>query len=282
MDSLSKYIAQSGAASRRMATELIKEGKVMVNGVVVKEPGHKLEPGAVVKVGKKTIVHQKKVYIAMNKPKGYITTVSDDKNRQTVMQLLVGAPKVRLYPIGRLDQDTTGILLFTNDGDFAQKLAHPKFEVVKEYIVTLDRDFSDADRELLSKTIHLKDGAVKVDHFAIIHPRKKNVLKIKIHSGKNRVVRRIFAHLGYFVNALERVSFGGLSKRAIPIGRWRYLTSSEVRRLIGSQASPAHGSSAKGQEVSSKADKQPKKATKARVRTKKVTGGRRKPASRLR
>lgn len=231
MDSLSKYLAQSGFCSRRNAVELIKQLKVSVNGVTITEPGYKLPERAIVKVGNKVIRPPEKLYILLNKPKGYVTTVSDEFGRKTVMDLLYDAPKVRLYPVGRLDQDTTGLLLLTNDGELAQKLAHPRYEVQKTYIATLDKPFESEDLFKVQEGITLKDGKVDVDIIEYIHHRTPEKIKITLHSGKNRVVRRIFAQLGYHVLKLDRVEYAGLTKKGLPLSRWRYLTKQELAKL---------------------------------------------------
>lgn len=232
MTILSKFLAQAGFCSRRKAVEVIAQGTVTVNGKPVSHPAFLVPDNAVVKVGKTVIRDQQKFYIMLNKPKGFITTVSDDKGRSTVMDLLVDAPKVRMYPIGRLDQDSTGLLLLTNDGTCAQALSHPRFEISKSYIVTLDKALLQEHIQLMNAGVLLKDGLVKVDALEYVHPRTPDKVKVTLHSGKNRILRRLFAHFGYFVTALDRISYAGLSKRELPRGRWRFLRKQEIQRVI--------------------------------------------------
>lgn len=232
MNILSKFLAQSGFCSRRKAVEVISQGNVTVNGAVVNHPAFIVPDNAMVRVGKTVVKGQQKFYIMLNKPKGYITTVSDDKGRATVMDLLPDAPPVRLYPIGRLDQDSTGLLLLTNDGNCAQALSHPRFGVNKSYIVTLDKPLNPEYAQQIRTGVSLKDGAVKVDELEYVHPRSPEKIKVTLHSGKNRIIRRLFAHFGYFVTALDRVAYAGLSKRELPRGRWRFLRKNEIDRLM--------------------------------------------------
>lgn len=232
MTSISKYLAQAGYCSRRKAVEVVLQETVTVNGVVVKHPAFLVPEKAMVKVGKKLIQNQQKYYLMLNKPKGYITTVSDEKGRNTVMDLVVDAPKVRLYPIGRLDQDSTGLLLLTNDGICAQTLSHPKYEISKTYVVTLDKALTQEHADMIRKGVRLEDGLVSVDILEVVHPRTPEKVKVTLHSGKNRVLRRLFDHLGYFVTSLDRVAYAGLSKRELPRGRWRFLKKHEIERLM--------------------------------------------------
>lgn len=229
--SLSKYLAQAGYCSRRQAIAVIAEQKVTVNGAHITDPAFKINVGDVVKVGRKSITMEEKIYILLNKPKGYVTTASDEKGRKTVMDLVVDAPKVRLYPVGRLDMDTTGLLLLTNDGELAQKLSHPKYEVSKTYIVTLDKPLTETDRLAIEKGVRLVDGKVKVDSINYVHPRTPTKIRVVLHSGKNRVVRRIFTHFGYYVLNLDRVGFAHLTKKGLPGGRWRFLSKQDELRL---------------------------------------------------
>ena len=231
MDSLSKYIAQSGFCSRRHAVELIAAGKVTVNGTKIVEPGFKIAENAVIKIGNKVIKTEEKIYILLNKPRGYITTSSDEMGRRTVLDLIQDAPKARIYPVGRLDQDTTGLLVLTNDGELAQQLAHPKFEVQKTYAVTLDKPLSQEDRIKIQYGLTLKDGRVQVDALEYFTPRNHRKIKVVLHSGKNRIVRRIFAHLGYHVMHLDRISYAGLNKKNLSVGHWRLLTKKEIASL---------------------------------------------------
>ncbi|MCC6185545.1 MAG: pseudouridine synthase [Chitinophagaceae bacterium] len=224
---LNKYIAHCGLCSRRDAIEHVKQGKVRVNGELAMEPGMKINEGDVVSVGGKKILPTKNLtYILLNKPKGFITTTEDEKGRRTIMDLVASADVARLYPIGRLDRNTTGLIILTNDGELAQKLSHPKYNVKKIYQVTLDKNLSKADFEQILAGVTLEDGPAPVDSLAMLE--EKNEIGIEIHSGKNRIVRRIFEHLGYQVEKLDRVMYAGLTKKNVPRGKWRLLTSREV------------------------------------------------------
>lgn len=230
---LNKYLAHAGISSRRKSVELIRQGLVTVNNGKVYEPGHFVKTTDVVRINKKTVNPQTNLYILLNKPRGYITTTSDENGRSTVMDLLDTIPnKQRLYPVGRLDRDTTGLLLMTNDGTLTQRLAHPRYEVSKTYIVTIDSPFNSADYAPLKNGIALDDGEVMVDSVLCLN-QSKTRLKVCLHSGKNRVIRRIFARLGYNVLKLDRVSFAQIVKKDLPVGRWRYLTDKEIERLKG-------------------------------------------------
>ncbi len=224
---LNKYIAQSGVCSRRKAVELIKEGKVTVNHQQVSLPSYRVKENDVVRVNKKIIKPQEYVYILLNKPAGFITTVSDEKGRKTILALIKNATKARVFPVGRLDKETTGLLLLTNDGDFSQQLAHPKFRMQKTYQVTLNRHLETIDLEKIKKGIRLEDGMVRVDEIK----RFRNQIKLTLHSGKYRVIRRLFSHLGYKVIKLDRVNYAGLSKRGLKVGLWRLLKKSEINKL---------------------------------------------------
>lgn len=229
---LNKYIAHSGLCSRRDAAALVKEGAVKVNGTVVQEPGSKVNPGDIVKVNGKTIELQKQlIYILLNKPKDYITTAEDEKGRKTVLDLVKSATSERVFPVGRLDRNTTGVLLITNDGELTQHLTHPSFEVRKIYEATLDKAVEKKDLEQLVNGITLEDGFVQADAAGYADSKDKSVVGIEIHSGKNRVVRRMFEHLGYDVRALDRVMFASLTKKNVDRGTWRFLTEKEVRLL---------------------------------------------------
>ena len=224
---LNKYIAHCGICSRRDAVEYIKQGKVKVNGVLAEEPGLKINEGDAVTVAGKKIVPQKNLaYLLLNKPKGFITTTEDEKGRKTIMDLVASSEIERLYPIGRLDRNTTGLIILTNDGELAQKLSHPKYNVKKIYQVTLDKNITKADFEKILAGVTLEDGLAPVDSLAMLE--EKNELGIEIHSGKNRIVRRIFEHLGYQVEKLDRVMYAGLTKKNLPRGKWRLLTDREV------------------------------------------------------
>jgi 23S rRNA pseudouridine2605 synthase len=224
---LNKYIAHSGECSRRDAAELVKQGKVKVNGELVLEPGYRVKPeDKVTLAGKKLKPVRDHVYLLLNKPKGFITTTEDPQERKTVMDLVANAGIDRLYPVGRLDRNTTGLLLITNDGDLAQKLSHPSYEVKKVYQVTLDKPLTKADFEKIIGGLELEDGAVKID--ALSYLEQKNELGIELHSGRNRVVRRIFESLGYEVQLLDRVMYAGLTKKNLPRSKWRFLNEKEI------------------------------------------------------
>lgn len=228
---LNKYIAHCGICSRRQAAEYVKAGQVTVNGKVVTEPGVEIQPSdRVTYKGEQVRPEDRKVYILMNKPKNVITTSEDERGRTTVLNLLKGKIKERVYPVGRLDRDTTGLLLLTNDGDLAQKLAHPRNKVVKVYKVTLDKSLALKDMEAISAGVELEDGPAQVDN-VFYYEGKKNEIGIEIHIGKNRIVRRIFERLGYNVMALDRIFYAGLSKKDLPRGFFRRLTEREVIQL---------------------------------------------------
>lgn len=227
---LNRYISNSGICSRREADKLIADGEVKVNGKVVRELGTKVGKDDRVEFKGKVIQPEKYVYLLLNKPKGFITTLSDPKDRKTVMELVSKAAEQRIYPVGRLDRMTTGVLLFTNDGDFAQKLIHPSMAVPKIYEVVLNRALKDEDLLKIKEGTELEDGMVKVDDIAIVSNDAKSV-GVKIHSGKNRVIRRLFEHYNYQVEKLDRVMFAGLDKKGISRGQWRYLSEKEIIRL---------------------------------------------------
>jgi len=227
---LNTYLAHAGLASRRKAADLVASGVVRVNEQIVRDPGYRVKPEDVITVSGKNVMPEDHVYILLNKPKDYVTTVSDERGRKTVMDLVQDAIPVRLYPIGRLDRTTTGLLLLTNDGLFAQKLAHPRYEVEKVYTVTLDGNLTSADMQAIMRGIQLDDGLIKVDDIAYTGTTKKEVT-LALHSGKYRIVRRIFEHLGYDVKKLDRVGYAGLTKKRLAVGYWRYLTKSEVAAL---------------------------------------------------
>jgi 23S rRNA pseudouridine2605 synthase len=229
---LNKYIAHGGVCSRRDAVELIKGGKVKVNGELILEPGHKVSLTDTVAVaGKKIKPVEDLVYILLNKPKDYITTTDDPQQRKTVLDLLKGAPDTRLYPVGRLDRNTSGVLLLTNDGDLSQKLTHPSNEVKKVYAVTLDKPLTRAHFDAILKGVPLEDGMAHVDVLAFPDPKNTTEVGVELHSGRNRIVRRIFEHFGYDIKALDRVVFAGLTKKNVNRGKWRFLTEKEVRDL---------------------------------------------------
>lgn len=229
---LNKYIAHGGVCSRRDAVNLIKGGKVKVNGELILEPGHKVAiTDTVVVAGKKILPVRDFVYILLNKPKDYITTTEDPQGRKTVLDLLKGAPATRIYPVGRLDRNTSGVLLLTNDGELSQRLTHPSNEIKKVYAVTLDKPLSRHHFEEILKGVPLADGLARVDVLAYTDAKDHTQLGVEIHSGRNRIVRRIFEHLGYDVKALDRVVFAGLTKKNVVRGKWRFLTEKEVRDL---------------------------------------------------
>lgn len=227
---LNKYIANAGMCSRREADKWIEAGIVKVNGQIITTLGYKVKPSDCVEVDGKKIKNEKKVYILLNKPKDYLTTTKDPKNRKTVMELIRNACKERIFPVGRLDRQTTGLLLFTNDGELANKLMSPRSRVPKLYHVTLNKNFSESDFEKLLEGIELEDGYIKPDALSYVMG-KKNELGIEIHTGQNRIVRRIFEYLGYEVIKLDRVMYAGLTKKNLPRGRWRFLTEKEINYL---------------------------------------------------
>lgn len=229
---LNKYLAHCGICSRRDAVALITDGKVKVNNKAVLEPGYKVQDtDEIVYAGKKIFVTKNLQYILLNKPKDYITTTDDPQGRKTVLQLIKAATTERIYPIGRLDRNTSGVLLLTNDGDLTQKLSHPSFEVKKIYEVKLDKVLTKADFEQILKGLTLEDGPVFVDSLAYADSKDKSIIGIEIHSGRNRIVRRIFEHLGYDVKALDRVMYAGLTKKNVERGKWRFLSEKEIRLL---------------------------------------------------
>lgn len=227
---LNKYIANAGVCSRREADTLIVAGAISVNGQVVTELGFKVMPTDEVRFGDKVLQREKPVYILLNKPKDYITTMYDEFNRKHVMQLIKGACKERVYPVGRLDRDTTGLLLFTNDGEMTKKLTHPRSGVRKIYHVTLNKNLKPSDLEQIAAGVELDDGEMVVDEISYVGANKDEV-GVTIHSGKNRIVRRIFESLDYEVVKLDRVVFAGLTKKDLPRGAWRMLTEAEVNIL---------------------------------------------------
>ena len=228
---LNKFLANAGVCSRREADEFIQAGVVTVNGEVVTELGTKVLRTDVVKFHDDPVNLEKKVYVLLNKPKDYVTTSDDPQQRKTVMDLVKGACPERIYPVGRLDRNTTGVLLLTNDGDLASKLTHPKFLKKKIYHVYLDKNVTAHDLQQIADGIQLEDGEIKADDIQYADPVDKKQVGIEIHSGKNRIVRRIFESLGYKVLKLDRVQFAGLTKKNLRRGDWRYLTEEEVDRL---------------------------------------------------
>ncbi len=228
---LNKYIANSGICSRREADELITQGLVEVNGKVVTEMGYQVQKTDRVVFDGQSITPEKPVYVLLNKPKGYISTTKDDKARKTVMDLVANASPYRLFPVGRLDRSTTGVILLTNDGHMTKKLTHPSFDAKKIYHVTLDKKLTGEDLRLIAEGIRLDEGVAVVDQISYIEGKPKNEIGIEIHIGWNRVIRRIFQRLGYEVESLDRVMFAGLTKKNIKRGHWRILTDLEVNNL---------------------------------------------------
>ena len=227
---LNRFVAQSGLCSRREADDFITAGLVSVNGVIVTELGTKVLPTDVVKFNDERLQGEKNVYLVLNKPKSYVTTLEDDHADKTVMELVKNACKERIYPVGRLDKNSLGLLLFTNDGDITRQLTHPSLRKKKIYEVTLDKALTRADFEQLAEGITLEDGDIYFDEISYIKDDKKSV-GVEIHSGRNRIVRRMFEHLGYKVTKLDRVYYAGLTKKNLKRGAWRFLTSDEVARL---------------------------------------------------
>lgn len=229
---LNRYISNAGICSRRKADELIAAGVVSVNGEVVSELGYRVNPAKdVIRYNGETLKREKMVYVLLNKPKDYITTTDDPQERRTVMQLVEKASKERIYPVGRLDRNTTGLLLMTNDGDLADKLSHPKTGVTKIYQVELNKSLPQGDLNKIAFGLELEDGLIKPDAVSYVQGGTKREIGIQIHSGRNRIVRRIFEHLGYEVVKLDRVIYANLTKKDLTRGRWRYLDEKEVIQL---------------------------------------------------
>ena len=228
---LNKFLANAGVCSRREADEFITAGVVSVNGEVVTELGTKIKRGDEVKFHDQTVSIERKIYVLLNKPKDTVTTSDDPQARRTVMDLVKGACDERIYPVGRLDRNTTGVLLLTNDGDLASKLTHPKYLKKKIYHVHLDKNLTKADMDQIAAGVQLEDGEIHADAISYTDDFKKDQVGIEIHSGKNRIVRRIFESLGYKVVKLDRVFFAGLTKKGLRRGDWRYLSEAEVNYL---------------------------------------------------
>lgn len=229
---LNRYISNAGICSRRKADELIEAGVISVNGVVISELGHKVDPFKdEVRYNGELLKREKKVYVLLNKPKDYITTTDDPQERRTVMQLVEKASRERIYPVGRLDRNTTGLLLMTNDGELADKLSHPKNGITKIYHVELNKNLSQGDFNKIEFGLELEDGLIKPDNISYVAGASKKEIGIQIHSGKNRIVRRIFEHLGYEVVKLDRVVYGNLTKKDLPRGRWRFLEEHELIQI---------------------------------------------------
>jgi len=228
---LNKFISNSGICSRREADTYIEHGSVTVNGKLITEMGYKVQPGDDVRFDGTQISPEEKRYVLLNKPKNYITTMDDDRGRKTVMDLVENATKERIYPVGRLDRMTTGLLLFTNDGELAKKLTHPKHNVKKLYHASLDRKLELKDLDKLRGDVVVEGRKVFIDAVSYVEGQSKNEVGIEIHSGRNRIVRKIFEHVGYKVVKLDRVIFAELTKKNLPRGRWRELTKQEVINL---------------------------------------------------
>jgi 23S rRNA pseudouridine2605 synthase len=229
---LNKYLADAGICSRREADKLIEAGAVSINGEVVTTLGTRVQKDDKVQYGGETLRRERLQYILLNKPKGFITTMDDPQGRKTVMSLIEGAVRERVYPVGRLDRNTSGLLLFTNDGELAKKLTHPKHNVRKVYNVELDKNVTAEDMKRIMLGIELEDGPIKADDVAYsAHQDSKRYVGIELHSGRNRIVRRIFEHLGYEVVRLDRVIFGPLTKKDLPRGTYRKLEEAELNLL---------------------------------------------------
>ena len=231
---LNRFIAQSGICSRREADDFITAGLVSVNGVIVTELGTKVKPTDEVKFNDSRVQGEKKVYLVLNKPKGYVTSLDDPHAGKTVMELVKGACTERIYPVGRLDKNSVGLLLFTNDGDLTRQLTHPSYKKKKVYQVSLDKPLTRADMDRIAEGITLEDGEIYADEISYVKENKQEV-GIEIHSGRNRIVRRIFEFLGYNVTKLDRVYYAGLTKKNLKRGAWRFLTREEVERLKSGQ-----------------------------------------------
>ncbi|MCS6823223.1 MAG: rRNA pseudouridine synthase [Cytophagaceae bacterium] len=228
---LNRFISNSGVCSRREADELISQGLITVNGKTITELGYKVSYNDEVRYDGRLLNPEKKVYLLLNKPKDYITTTDDPKERKTVMQLVAGACKERIFPVGRLDRNTTGLLLFTNDGELSDKLTHPSNNIYKIYQVDLDTPLSQDDYEKIKNgKVYLEDGRVQVDDIEILNNSRKSI-GLAIHEGRNRIVRRLFEHLGYQVVKLDRTMYAGLTKKNLPRGHWRFLTQKEINML---------------------------------------------------
>jgi 23S rRNA pseudouridine2605 synthase len=227
---LNRFIANAGICSRREADKLIEKGEIQVNDKVVTTLGTQIKRSDSVRYQGKLLKQELPVYVLLNKPKGFITSLKDPQNRKTVMDLVKNACQERIYPVGRLDRDTSGLLLFTNDGALARRLSHPSFNIRKIYQVELSKPLEKRDFQSIIEGVELTDGKAPVDNLAHVDPDRR-IVGIEIHMGRNRIVRRIFESLGYEVKKLDRVSFAGLTKKDLPRGKWRYLSEKEVIRL---------------------------------------------------
>ncbi len=235
---LNRYISSSGICSRRDADDLIRKGVVEVNGKVVTELGTQISPRDTVKVRGKVIRNERKVYILLNKPKDTLTTTDDPEGRRTVLDLVKNATNLRIFPVGRLDRNTTGVLLLTNDGELASRLTHPRYQVRKVYELKTAVNITEPVVEQLLKGIELEDGPMKADSIAFPDPSSKKYLQIEVHSGKNRVIRRMFEHMGIEIIKLDRIYFAGLTKKNLSRGKWRHLSVKEVGWLKMNKLQP--------------------------------------------
>lgn len=258
---MNKYLAHTGLCARRKAVEYIRAGEITVNDEIITEPGFKVTAEDRVKLkGKRLVLQQEPVYILLNKPRGYLTTTDDPRDRKTVMELISRATRERVYPVGRLDRNTSGLLLFTNDGELAQSLSHPGFNIKKIYHVTLNKGLTKHDFEKISGGMELDDGPVTVDALAYSEPDDRSQVGLEIHSGRNRIVRRIFESLGYEVKALDRVMYAGLTKKNLPRGKWRMLDPREIvllkhfsgnKKPAGNKIKPASRNAGSGRDKNS-------------------------------
>ncbi len=228
---LNKFLAQSGVCSRRNAVKLIKDGLVTVNGVSIQDPSYRVQERDVVRLYDQMVKLQSKIYIIMNKPKDCITTTLDDSGRRSVVELLDRSLMGRVFPVGRLDRNTTGILILTNDGNLSQRLSHPRYEIQKVYAVTLKENLTQAQLNQIQEGIRLYDGFIKVDEITYVPRAPKSFVLVSLHSGKNRIVRRIFESFGHRVKKLDRIGYAGLDKSGVEVGTWRHLTAQEVLHL---------------------------------------------------
>ena len=228
---LSRYLAQCGVCARRKSVEIIRDGLITINGELVTEPWYRVQPDDVVMYQGKRVESERKISILLNKPRDYITTLSDPQGRKTILDLLKNEISERIFPVGRLDRTTTGLILLTNDGDLSQHLAHPKYKIKKMYDVQLDRPLTKQDLKNIIDGFDLNDGFIKVDDAQIL---SKESVRVQLHSGRNRIVRRIFKHFGYEVEKLDRVGLAHLTKKGLSIGTWRYLTDAEIKQLMES------------------------------------------------
>jgi 23S rRNA pseudouridine2605 synthase len=228
---LNKYIASTGLCSRREADEFIQAGLISINDKLVTELGTRVKPADIIKYNGERLKEEKKVYILLNKPRDYIATLEDPHAKRTVIDLIKGACRERVYPVGRLDRNTTGVLLLTNDGELTKRLTHPRFEKMKVYHIELNKSLKSVDMEKIATGIMLEDGFIKADAISYASPDDKKQVGIELHSGRNRIVRRIFEQLGYDIRKLDRVYFAGLSKKGLQRGQWRFLTEREISML---------------------------------------------------